>query len=158
MTVYKRKLCSITEKWCSKTESPVLFLLKILNSFCPGTSWDRGFCPGTFALTLVPGQRDNGTSRPMETLVGMLWGLYQKKRFCLSKSGFIQTAGYNGAPMVYYNFSQFQQCVPYVGQVKRKNTYVSLWLWKISNLHQGFFGRVIHVYGPFCTFPGNMQQ
>ena len=60
--------------------------------------------------------------------------------------------------MLYYNFSQFQQCVPYVGQVKRKNTYVSLWLWKISNLHQGFLGRVIHVYGPFCTFPGNMQQ
>ena len=63
-----------------------------------------------------------------------------------------------GHPVFYCNFSQFQHCVPYVGQVKRKNTYVSLWLWKICNLHQGFFGRVIHVYGPFCTFPGNMQQ
>ena len=34
-----------------------------------GTSRDRGFCPGTFAPALVPGQRDNGTSRPLETLI-----------------------------------------------------------------------------------------
>ena len=29
--------------------------------FCPGTSRDRGVCPGTFAPGLVPGQRDTGT-------------------------------------------------------------------------------------------------
>ena len=29
--------------------------------FCPGTSRDRGVCPGTFAPVLVPGQRDTGT-------------------------------------------------------------------------------------------------
>ena len=28
-----------------------------------GTSRDRGFCPGTFAPALVPGQRDNGTRK-----------------------------------------------------------------------------------------------
>ena len=57
------------------------FYLKIFNSFCPGTSRDRGFCPGTFAPALVPGQeiffvlgqRDNGTSHPMETLLQSLW-------------------------------------------------------------------------------------
>ena len=28
-----------------------------------GTSRDRGFCPGTFAPALVPGQRDSGTGK-----------------------------------------------------------------------------------------------
>ena len=37
------------------------FLLNFFNSFCPGTSRDRGFCPGTFAPALVPGQRDART-------------------------------------------------------------------------------------------------
>ena len=41
---------------------------KSVDSFCPGTSRDRGVCPGTFAPALVPGQRDSGTSRPVETL------------------------------------------------------------------------------------------
>ena len=31
--------------------------------FCPGTSRDRGVCPGTFAPALVPGQRDTGTRK-----------------------------------------------------------------------------------------------
>ena len=39
------------------------FFSKNLNSFCPGTSRDRGFCPGTFAPALVPGQRDTGTRK-----------------------------------------------------------------------------------------------
>ena len=32
-------------------------------------SRDRGVCPGIFAPALVPGQRDNRTSRLLETLV-----------------------------------------------------------------------------------------
>jgi hypothetical protein len=72
------------EKDVLKQEKDVLkqkiwsFYLKNFNSFCPGTFRDRGFCPGTFAPALdlgqrdtgtrifffVPGQRDNGTSRP----------------------------------------------------------------------------------------------
>ena len=39
------------------------FYLKNFNSFCPGKSRDRGFCPGTFAPALVPGQRDTGTRK-----------------------------------------------------------------------------------------------
>ena len=31
--------------------------------FCPGTSRDRGFCPGIFTPALVLGQRDNGTRK-----------------------------------------------------------------------------------------------
>ena len=85
-----RKRCSKTEKRCCKPEKDVLkqendvlkqekgvlkqekdvlkqkiwsFYLKIFNSFCPGTSRDRGFCPGTFAPALVPGQRDTGTRK-----------------------------------------------------------------------------------------------
>merc|ERR1712051_365315 len=67
-----RKGRSKTGKRCSKTENDVLkqekgvlkqkiwsFYLKNFNSFCPGTSRDRGFCPGTFAPALVPGQRDS---------------------------------------------------------------------------------------------------
>ena len=38
----------------------VLFI-EIFNSFCPGTSRDRGVCPGTKAPALVPGQMDTGT-------------------------------------------------------------------------------------------------
>ena len=93
-TGQSRKGRSKTGKRCSKTENDVLkqekdvlkqeiwsFYLKNFNSFCPGTSRDRGFCPGTFAPALVPGQRDTGTrkffcpgtsrgtSRPLETLV-----------------------------------------------------------------------------------------
>ena len=55
------------EKDVPKQEKDVLkqkiwsFYLKNFNSFCPGTSRDRGFCPGTFAPALVPGQRDTGT-------------------------------------------------------------------------------------------------
>ena len=33
-----------------------------------GTSRDRRVCPGIFTPALVPGQRETGTSRPMETL------------------------------------------------------------------------------------------
>ena len=87
-TGQSRKRQSRTGRRCSKTENDVLkqekdvlkqekdvlkqekdvlkqktwsFYLKIFNSFCPGTSRDRGFCPGTFAPALVPGQRDTGT-------------------------------------------------------------------------------------------------
>ena len=31
--------------------------------FCPGTSRDRGVCPGTFTPVLVPGQIDTGTRK-----------------------------------------------------------------------------------------------
>ena len=31
--------------------------------FCPGTSQDRGVCPGTTTSALVPGQRDSGTRK-----------------------------------------------------------------------------------------------
>ena len=41
------------EKGYPKTGNLFIFL-KIFNSFCPGT----------FALALVPGQRDNGTTHP----------------------------------------------------------------------------------------------
>ena len=54
------KLCSKTENDVLKQEKDVLkqdkdvlkqktwsFYLKNFNSFCPGTSWDRGVCPGT---------------------------------------------------------------------------------------------------------------
>ena len=63
------KRCSKTENDVQKQEKDVLkqkmwsFYLKIFNSFCPGTSRDRGFCPGTFAPALVPGQRDTGTRK-----------------------------------------------------------------------------------------------
>ena len=39
---------------------PVLCVL-LRKWFCPRTSRDRGFCPGTFAPALVSGQRDTGT-------------------------------------------------------------------------------------------------
>ena len=41
----------------------MVFFKKFFNQFCPGTSRDRGFCPGTFAPALVPGQRDSGTGK-----------------------------------------------------------------------------------------------
>ena len=41
----------------------MVFLKKFFNQFCPGTSRDREFCPGTFAPALVPGQRDTGTGK-----------------------------------------------------------------------------------------------
>ena len=52
------------EKEVLKQENDVLkqvIFLEIFNSFCPGTSRDRGVCPRTFAPALVPGQRDTGT-------------------------------------------------------------------------------------------------
>jgi hypothetical protein len=70
------KRCSKTENDVLKQEKDVLkqekdvlkqkiwsFYFKNFNSFCPGTSRDRGFCPGTFAPALVPGQRDTGTRK-----------------------------------------------------------------------------------------------
>ena len=39
------------------------FFLKLFSAFCPGTSRDRGICPGIFAPALVPGQRDTGTRK-----------------------------------------------------------------------------------------------
>ena len=39
------------------------FCVLLGNWFCPGTSRDRGVCPGTFAPALVPGQRDTGTRK-----------------------------------------------------------------------------------------------
>ena len=74
-----------------------------------GTSRDRGFCPGTFAPALVPGQRDTGTrkkfcpgtkgqrdvpvcpgtslgtSRPVETLVHILRLRCANKIICFSQ-------------------------------------------------------------------------
>ena len=87
-TGLSRKGCSKTGRRCSKTENDVLkqekdvlkqekdvlkqekevlkqkiwsFYWKFFNSFCPGTSRDRGFCPGTFAPAFVLGQWDTGT-------------------------------------------------------------------------------------------------
>ena len=56
------KRSSETEKDVRKQENDVLkqeiwsLFWKIFNSYCPGTSRDRGVCPGTFAPALVPGQ------------------------------------------------------------------------------------------------------
>ena len=55
------------EKDVLKQENDILkleiwsFFLKFFNSFCPGTSQDRGVCPGIFAPALVLGQGDSGT-------------------------------------------------------------------------------------------------
>ena len=82
--------------FCFRSAFPVLerpfsiFCLFLGKWFCPGTSWDRGVCRWIFSPSLCPGQgtmwqcdngtmgqgiifvsgqRDNGTSRLLETLV-----------------------------------------------------------------------------------------
>ena len=55
--IKNRKCCSLTEKVVLKQEI-WSFLLKKNDSFC-----QRGFCLGTFAPSLVPGQRDTGTRK-----------------------------------------------------------------------------------------------
>ena len=79
---YSRKGCFKSGKWCPRTGNLVIFLWKFLIYFFPGWSGTEGFVPGLLLLPLsrdkgtpeqefffVPGQRDNGTSRPVETLV-----------------------------------------------------------------------------------------
>ena len=53
-------------KWIKnfqKIDQISCFLVLLGKWFCPGTSRDRGVCPGTFAPALVPGQRDTGTRK-----------------------------------------------------------------------------------------------
>ena len=73
------------------------FLFFLGKWFCPGTSLDRGVRPGIFAPALVPGkgttgqwiifvpgQRDNGTSRPVETLICTYFMAFL--HFCFSET------------------------------------------------------------------------
>ena len=91
---YNRKECSKTGNRCSKTGNLVIFLFwNVLylffvsfreSDFVPGRPETEVFVSGHLLLPLyrdkgtpgqefffVPGQRDNGTSRPVETLVCM---------------------------------------------------------------------------------------
>ena len=49
------------------------FLVSLGNWFCPGTSRDRGICPGIFAPALVPGQRDSWTRKYFCPLRNPTW-------------------------------------------------------------------------------------
>merc|ERR1712051_527836 len=65
--VLERPLLFRTSFSCFRTSFPCFgtsfscFFVLLGRLFCPGTLRDRGVCPGTFALALVPGQRDTGT-------------------------------------------------------------------------------------------------
>ena len=87
----RKKICEMATTTKRLEKKMQLSAINVQNRkcFCPGTSRDRGVCPGTKGQRdrqnfFVPGQRDNGTSRPLETLV---------------KS--IQTTVYNGARTVF---------------------------------------------------------
>ena len=65
ITIYFAYLCRFQRKISKKISKKKFFLANfghLLAILSRGTSWDRGFCPGTFAPALVPGQRDNGVS------------------------------------------------------------------------------------------------